>query len=189
MPLLDGIDFMLIGAHAAAVFAPERNTNDVDIIVAPESFPEAERSLSIAGWSKQNDLLFPNTNLGLYGSAWQHCDRSDIDVISTDAAWLHEAFRLPPVLNHEEQRVIPLAYLVLMKVDSARGIDQADLSRMLGRLGSSEIDEITKTVARHHPDNQIADEIHQYAQIGSWEYMTEQELKNQRKPKRETGDD
>jgi hypothetical protein len=52
-------------------------------------------------------------------------------------------------------------------------IDQADLSRKLGRLDPSAVEEIVVIVARHHPDSQIAEDICQYAEIGRWEYVTE----------------
>jgi len=178
MAELDSLQAMLIGAHAAAVYAPERNTNDVEIIVAPHYVPEAESRLLARGWIKQNNLLFPNTDLGLYGSAWELASRPDIDIISSDKEWLQEALARRPVMNRWENRVIPLPYLVLMKIDSARNLDQADLSRMLGRLESEGVEQIVSVVTRHHPDNQIAEDIRQYAEIGRWEYMTEQDMEN-----------
>ena len=39
-----------------------------------------------------------------------------------------------------------------MKLDSARGIDQGDLTRMLGRLSASEIERTVRIVERHHGD-------------------------------------
>jgi hypothetical protein len=171
---------MLVGAHAAAVYAPERHTDDIEILVLPDDFKEAEDRLVACGWAKQNELLFSNTNLGLYGSAWFLQSRPGIDLISSDQSWAYEAFAQRPILNRWKQRVIPLPYLILMKVDSARNLDQADLSRMLGRLEPSAVEEIVAIVARHHPDVQIAEEIRQYAEIGRWEYMSEQEIRGER---------
>ncbi len=169
---------MLIGAHAEAVYAPERSTKAIDVVVRPKAVVDAERQLSRLSCQKQNDLILPSSNLDLFGSAWRCQEQSDLDILSSNAPWLTEAFASPHVLNQEGQRVIPLAFLVLIEIDSARGIDQGDLSRMLGRLEPAAVDSIIATVTRHYPDKQIADDIRQYAQIGSWEYMTENELRN-----------
>jgi hypothetical protein len=165
MPRLDDIPFMLIGAYAAASYAPERSTQDIDIIVEPE---HVEEILNSEGWNK-SELLFPNSNLGLFGFAFQKDGYEDIDLISSKANWLRDAFDAPKVINAFGKRVMPLPYLVLMKVESARGVDQGDLTRMLGRLEPSQVEEIVAVIEQSY-STQLSDDIRQYAEIGRWEY-------------------
>ena len=70
-------------------------------------------------------------------------------------------------------RVLPLPYLMLMKLDSARGVDQGDLTRILGRLDDAEVERVIAMVGRHYADRQAAEDIRQYAAIGRWEWETE----------------
>jgi hypothetical protein len=169
--LFGGLPAMLIGAHAAAVYAPERTTEDVDVVVEHASFGKAEQRLIVSGWTKENDLGFPNAKLGLYGSAWSPVvGGPPLDVISSRQPWLREAFAAPEVRNAQGARVLPRPYLVLMKLDSARGIDQGDLTRILGRLSASEVDDVIAVVQRNYSDSEVADDIRQYAEIGRWEY-------------------
>jgi len=62
-----------------------------------------------------------------------------------------------------------------MKFDSARGIDQADLTRMLGKLDDAQIEEIIDTVERSCGDPAFADDIRQYAKLGRWERETQRQ--------------
>ncbi|HET7813759.1 MAG TPA: hypothetical protein VFL13_05250, partial [Candidatus Baltobacteraceae bacterium] len=66
-------------------------------------------------------------------------------------------------------RVVPLPYLVLMKFDAARGIDQGDLTRMLGAVSDAEVESIAAIVEEYTGDPGAADDIRQYAQLGRWE--------------------
>jgi hypothetical protein len=162
---------MVIGGVATRAYAPERHTDDIDFFVQPQDYAEALRRLAAAGFRKRCDLLFPNATLGLYGEAWSR-ERAEVDVISTPQDWAVAAFEG----RSEDQtglRVIPLPYLVLMKLDSARGIDQGDLTRMLGRLDSNEVERICEIVTRYSGDASLADDTRQYAELGRWELQTE----------------
>jgi len=170
MPLLDDLRIMLIGAHAASAYAPERATSDVDFLVHPEDIRDAEMRLEKDGWKKTVDLVFPGSKLGLRGGAWANRNNPEIDLITSDEPWLLESFTAVRVDNADGKRVIPRPYLILMKLDSARGIDQGDLTRILGRLSNAEVDEIVRIVRQHNSDETIADDIRQYAEIGRWEY-------------------
>ena len=98
-------------------------------------------------------------------------DGRAIDFNATDQTWGGEAFESPPY-DQTGLRVIPLAYLVLMKLDCARGIDQGDLTRMLGRLSDSEINAIVNTIEKHSHDPQASDDVRQYALLGRMEWET-----------------
>jgi hypothetical protein len=170
MSLFDNLRIMLIGAHAASVYAPERATSDVDFLVHPEDIGEAENLLRKDGWQKTIELGFPGSKLGLRGTAWANGNNPEIDLLTSDKPWLLESLAAPHSENSDGKRVIPRAYLVLMKLDSARGVDQGDLTRILGRLNDAEVEDVVQVVKRHYGDDLIADEIRQYAQIGHWEY-------------------
>src|SRR6185437_1824415 len=115
------IPVMVIGAHAANVYAPPQSTARVDFLVLNHRFSDAEKALSAEGWQRSRDLVFPNANLGLYGSAWTHRQTNEeLDLISSAQHWAEAAFDAPVSRAPDGARVIPLAFLVLMKLDSAR---------------------------------------------------------------------
>jgi hypothetical protein len=168
--LFGDVPAIVVGGVAARAYAPERFTKDIDFLIEHDRFVEATSLLAKRGWKRKVDLVFPNASLGLAGEAWEK-DGQEIDVIATDQAWANEAFETP-AYDQTGLRVIPLAYLVLMKLDSARGVDQGDLTRMLGRLDDSEIDTIVRIVEKHSHDPQAADDVRQYALLGRMEWET-----------------
>lgn len=168
------VPVFLVGAFAAAAYAPERYTKDVDYFVAAERYEDAQARLRAGEWSKTRTLAFPNAALGLHGSAWTpRGGGQEIDLITSGQPWAREAFAVPASRDANGRRVIPLAYLVLMKLDSSRAIDQADLSRMLGRLSAEQVEDVIRTVERHYHDPSAPDDVRQYHEIGKWEYETE----------------
>lgn len=168
------IPVFLVGAFAAAAYAPERHTKDVDYFVAAENYDDAQARLQAGDWKKTRTLLFPNAGLGLHGSAWAlRGGGQEIDLMTSEQVWAREAFAAPVSQDLNGERVIPLAYLILMKLDSARVIDQADLARILGRLSSEQVEGVIHTVQRHYRDPSAADDLRQYHEIGKWEYETE----------------
>jgi hypothetical protein len=166
--LFGDVPVVVIGGVATRAYAPERKTKDVDYLVEHECFDEAIAHLRMRGWQKRIDLVFPTSALGLYGQAWEK-DGTMIDVISTAQEWSSKAFDVPSY-DQTGLRVIPLAYLVLMKIDSARGIDQGDLTRMLGRLDDEQVAAIARVVERYSHDPQAADDVRQYALLGRMEW-------------------
>ncbi len=84
--------------------------------------------------------------------------------------WTNEAFAAPVTRDRDGTRVIGLAWLVLMKLDASRSIDQGDLSRTLGRVPRDEVERIATIVVRHDPDASKAEDNARYAEIDRWEY-------------------
>jgi len=144
--LFGDIPFIVIGGVATRAYAPERQTKDIDFLLQHDRYADALAQLPAHGFTKSNDLFFPNTSLGLYGEAWTK-DDLEVAVISSRQEWCKEAFR-GRVEDQTGLRVISLPYLVLMKFDSARGVDQGDLTRMLGPLDDEKIDHIIQVVER-----------------------------------------
>ncbi|MDQ2681733.1 MAG: nucleotidyltransferase family protein [Candidatus Eremiobacteraeota bacterium] len=168
--ILRGIPWCVIGGVATRAYMPERATKDIDVLIAHADAAKSEAALEAAGWTRGRELFFPNASLGLYGSAWNNAG-AQLDMLSSAQPWVSEALRAP---HYDETglRVIPLAYLVLMKIDSARTIDQGDLGRMLGRVSNAELEQIANVIMKFSFDPQAADDVRQYAQIGRWELQT-----------------
>src|SRR5665213_240410 len=161
--IFGGLPVFLIGAFAAAAYAPERYTKDVDYFVAAENYEDAQARLPAAEWEVMRALCFPNAALGLHGSAWRsHDGNHEIDLITSEQIWVREAFSAPVSRSANGERVIPLAYLILMKLDSARAIDQADLARVLGRLSPDRLEDVIRIVERHYTDPSAAEDLRQY---------------------------
>lgn len=166
--LFGDIPTVVVGGVATRIYSPERATKDIDLLVDHTRFAEASDKLGKAGYQKDDTLFFPNASLGLYGEAWFK-GASHIDLLSTPQKWGKKAL-VKPVIDPTGLPIIRLPYLVLMKFDSARAQDQADLSRMLGRLSEEECEELIREVARHSNDPSFADDVRQYAQLGRWEW-------------------
>ena len=180
--IFEGVPFVVIGGVATRAYAPERATKDIDFMLEHDRFADGVQQLRKHGFIKRTDLLFPNSALGLYGEAWTQ-NGLEVDVISSPQEWCTQAFR-GRVEDQTGLRVIPLPYLVLMKFDSARGVDQADLTRMLGPLDGEKIEQIIEVLQSHYGDPSVADEVRQYAQLGQWELQNDARESSNVRPKR-----
>lgn len=170
--LFGKISFCVVGGIATRAYMPERSTKDIDFLVSADDFEGAEQRLREAGYSaiaRRDDLLFPDSRLGLFGRAWQKEDIR-IDLISSSQEWVHEAM-MTESYDQTGLRVIALPYLVLMKIDASRGQDQADVERMLGRVSAEDVERIAEIVDRYSGDPQAADDVRQYALLGQMEYQ------------------
>jgi hypothetical protein len=171
--LFDGVDVCLIGAHAVNVYAPERTTQVVDYFTLPENYAAASERLCAAGFVKRaTDLEFFQSRLDLFGVSWDHPEsKAKVDLLSSTGSWAEAAFAAPRAVNTAGDRVMPLAYLVLMKLDAARSQDQADLTRILGRVASADVDRVVDVIERHYSrDPALVEDVRQYALLGRWEY-------------------
>jgi hypothetical protein len=174
--LFGNIPAAVVGGIATRAYSPERKTKDIDILVAHERHEEAAGRLQHLGWQDDGELYFPNGLLGLYGTAWLK-DGQKLDLISTDQPWAEEALS-EYAYDQTGLRVISLPYLVLMKIDSARGIDQGDLTRMLGLLDEPAVERVVDVVRRHYGDPHGAEDVRQYAMLGKLEYWTPEDDTN-----------
>ena len=168
--LFGEIPAAIVGGVATRAYAPERKTQDIDVLVEHSRYSDAAQRLRTQGWGKVRDLYFTAGLLGLYGSAWLK-DGQKLDVLATDQPWAAEALSQHSY-DQTGLRVIALPYLVLMKIDSARGIDQGDLTRMLGLLDDAALERVVEVVERHYSDPHGAEDVRQYATLGRLEYWT-----------------
>jgi hypothetical protein len=140
-PVLQGIPWVVIGAVATRAYMPERATKDLDILVRSEDGDEVRERLEAAGYTFITRLAVP-------GFLVHSPEGVEVDVVLGDYPWLDEA------LAHPRQDpagfpVLDLPYLVLMKLESSRALDVADLSRMLGLASEGELAPVRAVVARY----------------------------------------
>ncbi|MGH7708333.1 MAG: hypothetical protein ACREM8_05705 [Vulcanimicrobiaceae bacterium] len=164
---LSGLPYVVIGGIATRAYMPERFTKDLDVLIAPEAYEEAGRRLTAAGWRCQQNLTFPSSGLGLFGSHWTR-GAADLDVVSSYESWTEEALSRP-ASDTTGLRVIALSYLVLMKLDSSRAQDTADISRMLAFVDDETMAAIRSVVTRYSRDSQALDDLESLREIGRWE--------------------
>lgn len=183
--LFGDIPFCVVGGVATRAYMPERATKDIDFLVNADDFPMAEERLRRVGYASLTDdadAYFKDSMLGLFGKRWRKGD-TGIDLISSKQPWVHDAL----MIDCRDQigvRVIALPFLVLLKMDAARGVDQGDLERMLGRLHADEIEAVIATVTRYLTDPQAADDIRQYAALGRLEYQSSDQTISMQRPSR-----
>jgi hypothetical protein len=142
---------------------PERATADLDVVVASQHAAEVYRRLREAGFTQGPPL--PGG-----GRSYTTPDGVPVDVIASDAPWLPEALaqvrRDPQGLP-----VLPLPYLVLMKVQAGRTQDLADAARMLGAAPEEER-EATRQLFRRWLSDALED-LESLIRLGQLELGTE----------------
>lgn len=110
-------------------------------------------------WTHDRELFFPNATLQLRGHAY-HSGSTVLDVLASPQSWAACALA-DAAPDHDGNPIVPLPYLVLMKLDSARGVDQGDLQRMLGALSDQDVERDIATVRTHYADAAAAEDIRQ----------------------------
>jgi hypothetical protein len=127
--ILAEIPWAVVGGVATRAYMPERATQDLDILVAQADAGEVHARLRSAGFTYVQDLSIGCT-------LWRAPDGTLLYVVESSAPWVGEALSRPHA-DPQGLPVLPLSYLALMKVQSGRTQDLADVSRMLG-LASDE---------------------------------------------------
>jgi len=159
--LLEAVPFVIVGGLATRLYMPERMTLDVDILIVPEDIEKAEAALSAVGYKKKGPL-------SIGGSIWKMEGRRPIDLLVSDAPWVKDALA-HPVGGRDHLPYIALPYLVLMKLESGRLQDLADISRMLGAAAEEDIEQSRRTVARYLPRD--IEDVESMIKLGRLEYI------------------
>jgi hypothetical protein len=156
------VPFVVIGGVATAAYMPERMTHDIDLLVKSDDVDAARESLRAAGGTRGESLAIFGS-LGLSGETWR-IGSELVDLLWSGEPWASEA-----VASGTEgvTNVVALPFLVLMKLDAARGIDQGDLTRMLGFARDDALEAVRATVAKHLPS--ASEDLEQYIVIGRFE--------------------
>lgn len=144
-PILQGIDWVLIGGVATRAYMSERMTKDMDVLVHQRDGDEVINRLQQAGYRKVSRLAVP-------GFLMRSPDGVEVDVLFGKYPWLKEALT-HPTTDPAGYPVIGLPYLALMKLIAERAQDWADVSRMLGWASDADLDNVRAIVARYAPED------------------------------------
>jgi hypothetical protein len=163
--VLEAIPYAVIGGVATRLYMPERTTADIDVLVRPENFDAAIIQLTAKGYTRfPRPLRFADTRLGLVGQ--RVLGPRPIDVLSSNLAWVHDAIGS---VRHDDVGlpIVDLPYLIALKLDASRGVDQGDLTRMLGFASDADLQRTRAVIARLLPAD--VDDLEQYIEIGRFE--------------------
>jgi len=163
--LLENIPHAVVGGVATRMYMPERTTANIDLLVEPENFDRAVAQFVKLGYSrKPQPLEFSDTRLGLIGQ--RLVSARPVDVLSSSQPWVHDAIASVRLENNTLP-IVDLPYLVALKLDASRSIDQGDLSRMLGFASDADLDRVRAVVRRLLPAD--TDDLEQYILLGRFE--------------------
>lgn len=162
-----GVPYVVIGGVATRLYVPERMTLDLDVLVRLDDFSEVCERLCEGGATKVGKLAFPDSRLGLIGETWHIKAMAPLDVIGAPGLWVDEA--LDGASRDETGlRIAPRATLVALKLDASRGIDQGDLTRLLGSANEDELRVVRALVAKLLPDD--TEDLESYVTLGRLEF-------------------
>jgi hypothetical protein len=155
--------FAVIGAVGLRLYAPERATRDMDVMVAVGDFEQAERRLTDAGWESVGKL-------SVGGSAWRLGDGQEIVLYFRREQWWPDLIA-EAQSNRDEQGlpVMPLRGQVWLKLVAGRSIDADDLSRLLGLATESQLTEIRQFLEEYADQRDVQD-FDSLVQLGKLEF-------------------
>ncbi len=158
---LVGIPWAVTGAVATRLYMPERATRDLDVLVLAADAERVAELLASAGFR-------PVGRLAIGGSTWVAPNGSPVDVIEGEDPWVAAALA-EAGQNTDPQGlpILPLSYLVLMKLAASRLQDLADVSRMLGGASRADLDR-TRAVIRVDA-RELAEDLESLIHLGKLE--------------------
>ena len=141
------IQWAVVGAVATRLYMPERMTQDLDIVIRTVDGLQARQKLVEAGFIYQGEL-------SIGGSSWTTPNGELIDILEGNDVWWPEAIA-DAQANRDSQGlpIVPLPYLVLIKLRAGRVQDIADVTRMLGQAGETILDAVRMLFAQHAPED------------------------------------
>ena len=154
------VPFVVVGGVATRLYAPERTTDDLDVLVRTDDAALLYQELTAAGGKRIGSL-------SVGGSEWRLPDGTTLDVLESDAPWAAEAVQ-SHVAGPDGLPVIALPFLTLMKMQASRGIDIGDLTRMLGGADEQALALVRRVVRRHM--NDAAEDLESLIALGRLEY-------------------
>ena len=144
-PILQDIQWALIGGVATRAYMAERMTKDMDIVVHERDGKETIKRLEAAGYKIISRLAVP-------GYLMLAPDGTELDVIFGKYKWLKEALAHPKQ-DPAGYPVVGLPYLVILKMAAQRPQDWADVARMLGWAADADLDEVRAAIKKYAPED------------------------------------
>ncbi len=141
---------------------PERGTSDLDVAVLPAGISRAEWLLRAARYEGRGPLA-------IGGSASVSPEGIPVLLIEGREAWWPQA--LAKAANNAppgRPPVLPLHWLVLMKMESGRSRDFGDISQMLGLAPADALGRARATFDIHAPD--MREDLESMITAGKLEY-------------------
>ncbi len=149
------VPFLVIGGVATRLYAPERVTGDLDVLVAAGRAEAFHQQLERSGIGR----VIPDS---------MPLDVLEEDALEEDAARVAEALAAPAA-GPDGLPVIALPYLILLKMRASRGIDIGDLTRMLGAADEADLEKTRQVIRAHMSDGE--EDLESLIQLGQLEYM------------------
>lgn len=160
--VLAGIRWAIAGAVATRSYMPERATRDLDIVVLDPDAAKAAQRLSNGGFVRLQELAIP-------GSNWRAPSGQEVDMLIVKGRRWAEA--LERATNHADENgspVLALSDLVLMKLESGRAQDAADVIRMLGFAEEPALEKVREAIVRLAPE--LREDLESMIQLGKLEH-------------------
>jgi hypothetical protein len=146
--VLGDIPWAVAGGVATRRYMPERHTSDLDIVLMVEDQQRAESLLAAAGYAAKGPLAIE----GVPGSTWDSPEGVPVDLITLPDGWAETALEEAATnLGSDGMPVLPLAFLVILKMDAIRPQDTADVERMLAAASPEMRDHVRSVVRRWEP--------------------------------------
>ena len=160
--ILAPLAWAVVGAVAMRQYMPEQATRALDAVVAKADAAAARAKLRAAGYAFRGELR-------IGGSTWRSPAGRDVDVIEGAEAWWPTALAAAQA-NRDGQGlpVLPLPYLVRIKLRTGQPQDLADISRMLGLANADAREAVRRLVAREAPDD--CDDLESLIRLGELEF-------------------
>lgn len=162
---LSPIPHAVVGAVAAAAYMPARATADIDLAVVETVAARLEGHLQARGWQRRGQLAM----VGLQGTSWVTTAGHPVDVIYLPGVWGETAIAAAQSNTIDGLPILPLPYLVLMKLLASRLVDTGDLARMLGHQDEATLAAVRKVITAYGRPEDVAD-LEQIITLGRLEY-------------------
>lgn len=144
-PILQGIDWVIVGGVATRAYMPERMTGDLDILVHRDDGDAVIAKLKEAGYRESSRLAIP-------GYLMVSPEGVEVDVLFGDYPWLGKALAHPSK-DPAGYPVIALPYLILLKMNAQRTRDMGDLGTLLGWASDVDLDAVRAVLKQYSPED------------------------------------
>lgn len=145
-PVLGSISWAVVGGVSTRMYMPERATQNLDILISATDSEVVLSCLKNHGFTCAGPLkLIP-------GTTWKAPNGEVLVVMEGSEEWVSTALKAAKS-NRDVAGlpILPLPYLVLMKLFSSRLQDISDVVQMLGHADDALLSQVRAVVARYRP--------------------------------------
>lgn len=161
--VIEPAKYAVVGGVATRLYMPERVTKDIDVVIAVSEVDLVHQKLRASGFKLRSRLAL------VRGSTWIAPNGQEIDILEGEEGWWPEAIRAAQD-NRDAQGlpVLPLPYLTLMKYQSGRAQDLADIERMLGQADDATLEAVRQLFQQCAPEEM--DDLNSLIELGKLEH-------------------